>query len=72
MQSSLEKRRRIQDEIKFAKQLTRNTLEERKKMKEENRKRRLENIKKRKENEKKAEIVQVVSNFCCPFLPCLV
>lgn len=65
IQLSLEKRKKMQEEIKLAKQLTRNTLDERKKQKEENRQRRLENLKKRKENQKKAEIVQVVSNSKC-------
>lgn len=60
IQLSLEKRKKIQEEIKLAKELTRNTLEERKQLKEQNRQRRQENLKRRKENEKKAEIVQIV------------
>lgn len=58
---SVDQRRKIQDEIKKAKQLTRDALDARNKEKEEHRQRRIANLKKREENAKKAEIVQVVS-----------
>ncbi|XP_054280758.1 coiled-coil domain-containing protein 86 [Macrosteles quadrilineatus] len=62
LQLSYDKRKKMQEEIKLAKQLTRNALDERKKQKEELRERRKTNIKRRQENERKAEIVQVVKN----------
>uniref|UniRef100_A0A1B6GSF0 Coiled-coil domain-containing protein 86 n=1 Tax=Cuerna arida TaxID=1464854 RepID=A0A1B6GSF0_9HEMI len=62
LQSTLEKRRKMQEEIRLAKQLTRDTLNERKKQKEEHRQRRILNLKKKEENRKKSEIVQVIKN----------
>uniref|UniRef100_A0A1B6KQP9 Coiled-coil domain-containing protein 86 n=1 Tax=Graphocephala atropunctata TaxID=36148 RepID=A0A1B6KQP9_9HEMI len=62
LQSTLEKRKKMQEEIKIAKQLTRDTLNERKQQKEEQRQRRILNLKRKKENLKKSEIVQVIKN----------
>uniref|UniRef100_A0A1B6MKY3 Coiled-coil domain-containing protein 86 n=1 Tax=Graphocephala atropunctata TaxID=36148 RepID=A0A1B6MKY3_9HEMI len=56
------KRKKMQEEIKIAKQLTRDTLNERKQQKEEQRQRRILNLKRKKENLKKSEIVQVIKN----------
>lgn len=60
LQSSVERRMKIQEEIRKVKQLTRDNLNERKKLREEHRLRRKDNLKKREENQRKAEVVQVV------------
>ncbi|XP_063227347.1 coiled-coil domain-containing protein 86 isoform X2 [Bacillus rossius redtenbacheri] len=59
---SLEKKRKLREELKRAKEISRQLEQRRKQEKEDHRKRREENLRRREENQKKSELVQVIKN----------
>ncbi|KAJ8866953.1 hypothetical protein PR048_032815 [Dryococelus australis] len=62
LQLSLEKKRKLREQLKRVKEMSRQVVQLRKQEKEDKRMRREENLKKREENQKRSEVVQVIKN----------